>query len=125
MEVFNLVIETSIPLLLGLGVSLYLKNVTRRLLADLCGTQDRSDFWVRVSTILITGIPLLLALAFGQSSNPEAIAGEVARRALWLSTFGIVIAVGLLSRAIMRSVPPVAKTTGTAQAIAAAPVPAP
>ncbi|CAH0442614.1 hypothetical protein [Ralstonia pseudosolanacearum] len=105
METLSLVVEVAIPMTIGLTVSLYLRGVTNRLLVDLCGTQTRSDFWVRVTTILITGTPLLLALAFGLSGRPDAATGDVARRALSMSTLGIVIAVGSMARAIMGSLP--------------------
>ncbi|MHC6083014.1 hypothetical protein ACYT85_07210 [Ralstonia solanacearum] len=105
METLSLAVEVAIPIAAGLAVSLYLRGVTHRLLVDLCGTQARSDFWVRVTAILITGIPLLLVLAFGRSGHPDAVIGDVARRALSMTTLGIVIAVGAMARAIMGSIP--------------------
>lgn len=105
MEALNFIVEVSIPLVLGLTASLYLKNVTTRLLLDLCGTQDRSEFWVRVTTILMSGVPLVLALAFGRSGNPDAATGEVARHALLMATLGIVLSVGAMTRMIMGSIP--------------------
>ncbi len=105
MDTVSLVIEVAIPIVIGLAVSLYLRGVTTHLLVDLCGTEARSDFWVRVTTILITGAPLVLALAFGRSGSPDAEIGDVARRALLMTTLGIVIAVGAMARVIMGSIP--------------------
>lgn len=116
MNALNFIIEVSIPLLLGLTVSLYLKSVTTRLLLDLCGTQDRSDYWVRVTTILMTGTPLVLTLAFGRSGNLCAAAADVARHALLMTTLGIVVAVGAMARMIIRSLPKTAAPIEPAKA---------
>ncbi len=105
MELLNFIVEISIPLLVGLSVSSYLRSVTTRLLNDLCGTQDRSVFWVRVTAILMTGFPLLLVLTFGRSGNPAISTGDVARHALLMTTFGIVVSVAVLAKMIMDSIP--------------------
>lgn len=103
MEILTFALETSIPVALGLSVSLYLQEVTRRLLNSLCGTVDRADFWVRVTTILITGFPLVLALAFGMDPASTATIGAVARHALLMATSGIVLGVAVMAHIIMRS----------------------
>jgi len=105
METVNFIIEISIPLLLGLAVSRYLKSVTASLLLDLCGTQVRSDFWVHITTILMTSIPLVLALTFGHSGNAGVETADVARHALLMSIFGIVISVGVMARMIIARIP--------------------
>ncbi len=105
MELLNFIVEISIPLLVGLSVNFYLKPVTMRLLSDLCGTHDRSLFWVRVTAILMTGFPFLLVLAFGRSGNPVVSTGDVARHALLMTTLGIVFSVAVLAKMIMRSIP--------------------
>ncbi|MCE4060240.1 hypothetical protein LXM60_08495 [Pandoraea sputorum] len=40
----------------------YLGPVMRALLEELCGTRDRAEFWVRISTILLMATPLLFVL---------------------------------------------------------------
>ncbi len=105
MSIGNFAVEISIPLIVGLLASLYLKSVTTRLLADLCGTQDRSEFWVRITNILIVAVPLMFVLIFGRSGDPTAAAGDVARHALTLTLVGIVVSVGFLARAVFKGIP--------------------
>lgn len=100
----NFMIEVSVPLVIGLSVSAYLQPVTIRLLLDLCGTRERSAFWIRIMTILMAGLPLLLSLALGYGGNEDAVVGEVARHALMMSTLGIVVAVCGMTKVIMVSV---------------------
>lgn len=102
-------VEILIPLLVGLAISLYLHSVLRKLLIDLCSTAERSDFWVRLSTILITAFPVLLSLWFGQSSLPAATLAEVLRATLIATTTGIVIGVAVMGWNISKSIPRVAR----------------
>lgn len=115
MGIVNFLVEVSIPLAIGLAVSSYLQDVTTRLLCDLCGTCDRSEFWVRVNAIMVIGIPLILALAFGRSGNPGATLEAVARHSLMLTMLGIVVSVGVVARLIMRNIPGPATNDGTGE----------
>lgn len=105
MQVFNFFIEISIPLCLGLILSAYLGKVTTRLLQDMCGTQDRADFWVRITSVMLVAMPLAAVLMFGRSGNPAFSSAEVARHALMLSTLGVMLTVALLAKTIMKRVP--------------------
>lgn len=101
--VFLLQIAT--PILLGVCASLYLKDVTAKLLVDLCGTQERSDFWVRITTLLTITGPTLLVLAFGNVGGTGIPMGEILRHTLSLSLLGIVISVAFLARTIWKNIP--------------------
>lgn len=107
-----LLFQIAIPLLAGIGVAAYLRQVIRRLLVDLCGTDDRANFWVRTTGILLAGTPLALVLVFGRSGPPDALP-EVIRQTVTLSLVGILLAVAFLARLIWKQVPPPAKP-GTA-----------
>ena len=102
-------VEIMIPLLAGLAISLYLHSVLRKLLIDLCSTAERSDFWVRLSTILITAFPVLLSLWFGHSGMPAVSLAEVLRATLIATTSGIVIGVAVMGWNISKSIPRVVK----------------
>jgi predicted outer membrane lipoprotein len=101
--------EIVIPLLVGLAVSRYLRDVLRRLLIDLCGTAERSEFWVRVTTVLISAFPVLLALWFGHSDARDANLASVLRTALIMTTAGIVAGVAVMAWSIAKSMPKAAK----------------
>ena len=51
---------------ISLAVVTYFRPYLRRVLEDLCGTQDRAQFWVVFSSILLIGLPLI----FGMGYNP-------------------------------------------------------
>ena len=48
----------------SLAVVIYFRPHLKRVLVDLCGTQDRAQFWVVFSSILLVGLPLIFALGF-------------------------------------------------------------
>ena len=108
-----LFLQIAIPLLAGIAVTAHLRQVTRVLLVDLCGTDDRANFWVRTTGILLTGTPLALVLVFGHSGDEIALA-EIIRQAATLSLVGILLAVAFLARLIWKQVPPPAKASQSA-----------
>jgi hypothetical protein len=105
-----LFLQIAIPLLVGIAVTAHLRQVTRVLLVDLCGTDDRANFWVRTTGILLTGTPLalVLVLVFGHNGGEFALA-EIIRQAATLSLVGILLAVAFLARLIWKRVPPPAR----------------
>jgi hypothetical protein len=108
-----LLFQIAIPLLAGIGVAAYLRQVIRVLLLDLCGSDDRANFWVRTTSILLAGTPLAVVLVFGHSGPNDALP-EVIRQAVALSLVGILLAVAFLARLIWKQVPPSAKPGQTA-----------
>jgi hypothetical protein len=100
--------QIAIPLLAGIGVATYLRQVTRVLLVDLCGTDERANFWVRTTSILLAGTPLALVLVFGHSGPSESLT-EVIRQTVTLSLVGILVAVAFLARLIWKQLPPPAQ----------------
>jgi hypothetical protein len=53
-------------LVISLAVVIYFRPYLGRVLIDLCGTQERAQFWVVFSSILLVGVPLI----FGMGYNP-------------------------------------------------------
>lgn len=102
MNILPLLFQIAIPLLFGILAASYLREVTRDLLLDLCGTAERADFWVRTTAILLAGTPLALVLVFGDYGNPLP---EVIRQAMTLSLIGTLLAVAFLARLIWKQVP--------------------
>lgn len=101
--------EILVPVLVGLSVSFYLRGALSSLLADVCGTTARSDFWVRLTTIQVIAFPLLLALGFGHSGRADARLDDVLRMALIMTSAGIVVGVAVVGRSIAKSIPKDAK----------------
>ena|ERR1700729_4353484 len=98
------------PVVIGVMVMVYLRSVTQRLLVDLCGTVDRADFWVRVTSVLMATAPLALVLLGAQSPlrctpDDTACALNVLRQTIIFSLVGILISVGIVARVVGRYVP--------------------
>lgn len=103
-----LLAQIAIPFLLGISVTLYLRKVTHVLLVDLCGTDERANFWVRTTGILLTGTPLALVLVFGHAGAGHALP-DIIHQAATLSLVGILLAVAFLARLIWKRLPPPAQ----------------
>ncbi|MCL4529882.1 MAG: hypothetical protein M1282_10770 [Chloroflexi bacterium] len=65
-------IEVAITLLVCALIITYLRPYLRRILVDLCGTEDRAQFWTVFSTILLIGLPFIIALSY----RPEATTSQ-------------------------------------------------
>ena len=106
----TLCLQLLIPLLTGPVLAIYLKGAMYRILIDLCGTAERADFWWRISSVLLIGLPLILVLAFGHEITlddfaAQVEAGRIIRQSFALTVFGILIAVAYLARQIRKFVP--------------------
>jgi hypothetical protein len=66
-------IEIGLTVLAFALITGYLRPHLKRVLLDLCKTQDRAQFWTAFSNILLIGTPLIIALGF----RPEAGSFEV------------------------------------------------
>ncbi len=57
----------------------YLRPFLKRILVDLCGTEDRAQFWTAFSNILLFGLPLLFSMNYHPlAANNEELFFEVA-----------------------------------------------
>ncbi|HMZ06800.1 MAG TPA: hypothetical protein PK078_04210 [Anaerolineales bacterium] len=65
-------IQILITLLIAGLVVGYLRPFLRKILVDLCGTEDRAQFWMAFTNTLLIGLPLVIALAY----HPEAMQSE-------------------------------------------------
>jgi hypothetical protein len=55
--------------------------ISHRILADLCGTEERAQFWTVFSSIILVGLPLLISLTYQpEASSAEALFFEITRR---------------------------------------------
>jgi hypothetical protein len=92
-------------LLGSLIVVLYLGSHLRRLLTDMCGTEERAGFWTAFSKIILVLLPLICALFPRPSggSRTEAFF-EISHQLQWglIGLAGAVVALGLV---LSRSAP--------------------
>ena len=61
-------IEIGLTVLAFALITGYLRLHLKRVLLDLCKTEDRAQFWTAFSTVFLIGVPLIIALGF----RPEA-----------------------------------------------------
>lgn len=109
-HVYAVLITLGVPLFFAFSVLAYLRAVTRRLLTDMCGADERAEYWMRVSAILVLAAPLALVLMFGHAPVPCQGGGglpvaDMLRSAASWSLVGILLAVGAVSRGIARHIP--------------------
>lgn len=57
-------IEIAVTLLASILLVGYLRPHLHRVLAELCGTDERAQFWTVFSNILLIGSPLIIAMGF-------------------------------------------------------------
>ena len=64
----NSIITFLIEIFVTLGATLlitgYLRPHLKRILVDLCKTEERAQFWIVFSNILLIGLPSILALGY-------------------------------------------------------------
>jgi len=101
---FFLLVQMALPPLLGYLVHLHLKEATRSILLDLCGTEARADYWVRTLGLLMVLTPLCAVLLFGGSLSAAPLQ-DALRRVASLSVLGVLAAVAVTTRAVWRRVP--------------------
>jgi hypothetical protein len=79
--IFSFVIEVVLTLTISLALVRYLRPFLKRILVDLCGTEDRAQFWTAFSNILLIGMPLILSLIYRpQSANVQDLFFDVLGR---------------------------------------------
>jgi uncharacterized membrane protein YkvI len=103
----------------AIGVVTYLRLPLRDILAELCGSNRRAEFWLAVSVVCMTILPLIFAMSYtptdGLASTPML---EIAAQVKW-GLAGLLMAViviaCILSTFISRHapIPPAAAAKGT------------
>ena len=62
--IFSFVVEVVLTLVISVILVGYLRPFLRKILLDLCGTEDRAQFWAAFSNILLIGLPIIFAFNF-------------------------------------------------------------
>jgi hypothetical protein len=76
--IFSFIVEFTLTLVIAALLVKYLRPFLQRVLNDLCGTEERAQFWTAFSNILLIGIPLIFALNYRpEARGMEALLFEV------------------------------------------------
>ena len=65
-------IEVALTLIICFLAVAYLRRYLHRILLDLCGSEDRAQFWTVFSIFLLVGIPAIFALNY----RPETVISQ-------------------------------------------------
>jgi len=77
--IISFVVEVSFTFMIAILLVRYLRPFLRKILIDLCGTEERAQFWEAFSNILLIGIPVIFALNYRPAaSSPEGLFFEIA-----------------------------------------------
>jgi tellurite resistance protein TehA-like permease len=78
---FSFLMEAALTLIVSVLIVRYLRTFLRKVLVDLCGTEDRAQFWTVFSDILLIGLPMIIALNYRpEARNAEELFFEVAAK---------------------------------------------
>jgi hypothetical protein len=83
----------------------YLRHSLRRILVDLCGTEDRAAFWLAFSSVTLFPIPVLFALHRHPASGSFAEAVFGIGDQLEAALLGLVVSVVALGLVLSRFIP--------------------
>jgi hypothetical protein len=105
--IFSFVVEIALTMIISMLLVGYLRPFLRRILADLCGTEDRAQFWTAFSNILLVGMPIIFALNYRPAArNAEELFFEVANKlsgnlgGLLLALIGVGVIVSFFALAV-------------------------
>jgi hypothetical protein len=72
-------VQIVLTLLISVLLMRYLRPFLRNVLRDLCGTEERAQFWTVFSSVLLVGLPLIFALNYrSEAETTEKLFFEVA-----------------------------------------------
>ncbi len=85
-------VQIAITLVACSGVVIYLRRSLGRMLVDLCRTEERAQFWLAFSSIVLIALPLIFGMGYTPAPNgAEAAFFELAKQ-LKLNLFGFLLA---------------------------------
>ena len=81
----NMVTTFLIQVVLTLALSAllvgYFRPFLKKVLSDLCRTEERAQFWTAFTNILLIGLPMILALNYQpEAGSAEGLFFEIARK---------------------------------------------
>ena len=93
-------------LVIAMGIVWYLRRPLRNILIELCGTEERAEFWTVFAAVAMGVVPVIFAIACRPEPGPYAPAVfELANQLKWglIGLIGTVIVLGwVIGRSIVR-----------------------
>jgi hypothetical protein len=73
------VVEVALTGVISAAIIAYLRPFLRKVLVDLCGTEDRAQFWTAFCNLVLIGMPVIFALYYRpEATNLEELFFEIA-----------------------------------------------
>jgi uncharacterized membrane protein YhaH (DUF805 family) len=108
--VLMLVFQFASPVLIALVLIRYLRRVMLRMLTDLCGTEERAEFWVKACAVLMVLAPLVIVLM--AAHNPVQCVPDntscfelVLRQTIVLALIGALATIGTFVYVVANYIP--------------------
>ena len=96
---------------IALAVVIYLGPSLNKLLADLCGAQERANFWSAFSSVTLVLVPLIFALQCRpEAGQPLSAVFELSKQMEW-ALIGLVCTVVVLGFVLGQFIPAAARKT--------------
>lgn len=102
MEVLTFFMEIFIALVLSVSAVLSLKKPLSHLLAELCGTPQRAEFWARYTNMMLFITPLLGVIMFGRNTPSPDINFIFLKESFRSALFGLFIALVIIGFQLVR-----------------------
>ena len=104
-EMLSFLIGMGVTLLISTLVVVYLRPPLRRILIDLCETEDRADFWTAFTNVTIVLSPLICAM-FHRPTGGSGVAAffDINAQLRW-ALIGLIGSVAVLGAVIARFIP--------------------
>lgn len=79
--IISFIIQVLLTITLTSLIVRYIRPYLRKVLTDLCGTEERAQFWTVFSDVLLIGLPSILALNYKpEATTLEELFFEIAGR---------------------------------------------
>jgi|SRR5476651_912288 hypothetical protein len=98
-------VEIGVSLAGSLLVLLFWSKSLKRILVDICGTEDRAAFWLIYSNIMLFITPLLSVILFGHSGDTVVFGFAFLKRAVGAALLGIFVALAVIGLQVAKFLP--------------------
>jgi uncharacterized membrane protein YhaH (DUF805 family) len=77
----SFLIQVLLTVTLTALITSYIRPYLRKVLVDLCGTEERAQFWMAFSSVVLIGLPGIFALSYRpEAASAEELFFEIANR---------------------------------------------
>jgi len=93
-------IQLLVTISISLSAVFYFRPSLRKVLEDLCGTQDRAQFWLVFSSILLVGLPIIFGLGYNPLESEPSMLFYDAARQIRVNLLGFLLAMISIGSAV-------------------------